>query len=420
MIQKKNKALLITIGDELLIGQTIDTNSAWIAQQLNKLGIDIIKRIAVADEVNPIKTALDEAIENAQFVIITGGLGPTADDITKPLLCDYFQSTLIRNKEVEEHVKSIFTKRNRPILERNLKQADVPNNCKVLFNQLGTAPGMWFEKDKSIIIALPGVPFEMKGIILNEVIPLLAQITNDHFIIHETVITAGQGESFLAEKLSSFEETLPQDIKLAYLPSPGIVKLRLTGKSNNQIELRNNINNLKQSLIDILKDYIVASEDKTLEKIISEVLKERQLTIGLAESCTGGYIAHLLTQHEGASQLLKGSLVCYQNEIKERLLGINQQEIEEYGVYSETIATKMAYAAKQIMGSSIGVGISGKLSEDPIQPEIATGTLFISVVSEHNQIHQKLLSLYDRERNKEVAAQAALLLIWKLIQKDQA
>jgi len=185
MIQKKNKALLITIGDELLIGQTIDTNSAWIAQQLNKLGIEIIKRIAVADEINAIKKALDEAIENAQFVFITGGLGPTADDITKPLLCDYFQSTLIRNKEVEEHVKSIFTKRNRPILERNLKQADVPDNCKVLFNQLGTAPGMWFEKDKSIIIALPGVPFEMKGIILNEVIPLLAQITNDHFIIHE-------------------------------------------------------------------------------------------------------------------------------------------------------------------------------------------------------------------------------------------
>ena len=420
MINKNNKAVLITIGDELLIGQTIDTNSAWIAQALNKIGIAVLQRIAVGDESQAIQEALDAAIAKAQFVFITGGLGPTADDITKPLLCNYFKGSLIRNKEVEEHVTAIFTKRNRPILERNLKQADVPDNCKVLFNQLGTAPGMWFEKDHSIIIALPGVPFEMMGIVTNEVLPKLKKLVTDHFIIHETVITAGQGESFLAEKLIAFENKIPNDIKLAYLPSPGIVKLRLTGQSTNQAALQQKILALKEELIYLLKDSIVALEDKSLDKIVSESLSNNHLTIGLAESCTGGYIAHLLTQHVGASQLLKGSLVCYQNEIKQRILGISAEDINTYGVYSETIATKMAYAAKELLGASIGIGISGKLSEDPIQSEIATGTIFISVVTNKHQIHQKILSLYDRERNKEVAAQAALLLIWKIIQKELA
>jgi nicotinamide-nucleotide amidase len=420
MINKKNKAVLITIGDELLIGQTIDTNSAWIAQALNKIGIAVIQRIAVGDESQAIQEALDAAIAKAQFVFITGGLGPTADDITKPLLCNYFQGSLIRNTAVEEHVTAIFTKRNRPILERNLKQADVPDNCNVLFNQLGTAPGMWFEKDHSIIIALPGVPFEMMGIVTNEVIPKLTKLVTDNFIIHETLITAGHGESFLAEKLIAFEENLPNDIKLAYLPSPGIVKLRLTGQSTNQAALQQKILALKETLMALLKDSIVATEDVSLDKIVSTSLKTNKLTIGLAESCTGGYIAHLLTQHVGASQLLKGSLVCYQNEIKERILEISADDINTYGVYSETIATKMAYAAKELLGASIGIGISGKLSEDPIQADVPTGTIFISVVTNQHQMHQKLLSLYDRERNKEVAAQAALLLVWKLIQKELA
>ncbi|HET9744764.1 MAG TPA: molybdopterin-binding protein, partial [Chitinophagaceae bacterium] len=315
---KTINASIITIGDELLIGQTIDTNSAWIAQELNKIGVWVRRRVAVGDVWNDIWNTLDEESRDSDIILITGGLGPTADDITKPLLCKYFGGKLIVNEEVLKHVKYLFEKvyrRPGPMLQTNLKQAEVPDVCTVLHNARGTAPGMWFAPQppkggaRKVFVSMPGVPHEMKGLMINEVLPRLKEAFDFPVILHRTAFTMGTGESMIAEKIKDFENSLPPHIRLAYLPGYGMVKLRLTAKGDDQETLEKELNEKFSALKERVSEWLVSDEDENLAMAVQKILKEKNKTIGTAESCTGGYIAHLITSNPGSSVGYKGSIV---------------------------------------------------------------------------------------------------------------
>lgn len=409
-------ATIITIGDELLIGQTIDTNSAWIAKQLNLQGIDVQKRIAVGDTTEAITNALNEEIPKADIVLLTGGLGPTADDITKPLLCKYFNGKMVVNEEVLKHVKEIFTKRNRPFLERNMKQAEVPDVCKVLFNPMGTAPGMLFEKDGKIIIAMPGVPFEMIAIMETAVLPLFKQRYKSDAIVHRTTMTIGEGESFIAERIVDIEEQLPKYIKLAYLPSLSGVKLRLTGKGNNEQKLITEVETWQHKINERLQHIIIATEDISLEQVLGNELRQKGQTISLAESCTGGYISHLITLIKGSSDYFKGSIVSYLVEVKENLLGVSANDIAKDGAVSEAVALQMAAGVRKQLKSDYSLSITGILDKQNVDGETATpGTIWVAVCGEGFLKAKQFKVHHDRERNKESAATLSMLLLLKAI-----
>jgi nicotinamide-nucleotide amidase len=412
------QSIIITIGDELLIGQTIDTNSAWIAQQLNQIGINVKRRIAVGDERTAIGEALDEAIPKADIIFLTGGLGPTADDITKPLLSEYFGGKLTINETVLQHVKQLFSKRNRPFLERNMAQAEVPENCQVLFNRMGTAPGMWFEKDNCIIISLPGVPFEMQTIVSEEVMPRLREKFKGQHIIHKTLITVGVGESFIADKIEDIETALPPHIHLAYLPTPGFVKLRLTTEGENKEALQAEIDTRAELIRQRLGNIIAATEDIPLEEIVARMMIEGRLTLGLAESCTGGYLANRLTNIPGSSAFFKGSVVTYANEIKERVLDVPSRILQTEGAVSEATVRQMATAALELMQSDIALSISGILGPGGATPDKPVGLVWMAIANKDRVITKKFQFFYDRPRNKEMAANAALDMIRLFIQEQ--
>lgn len=408
------RAILITIGDELLIGQTIDTNSAWMAQQLNAIGIEVVRRVAVADQKEAIVDALDEASLNASIILITGGLGPTSDDITKPVLCDYFGGKMIVDDRVLEHVKAIFSRRNRPFLESNLKQAEVPDVCQVMFNSMGTAPGMWFEKEGKVYVSMPGVPFEMERIMAEEVLPRLAQRFVSDAIVHRTLITAGEGESFIAEKIKDIEAALPAHIRLAYLPSPGSVKLRLTGRDSDLQQLTEEVETWHRKLAERLDDITVATGDLPMEAIVGRLFAEKGKTVGLAESCTGGYIAHKFTQVPGSSNYFMGSVVCYSVDVKVSLLGIARELINDAGVVSEPVAEEMAKRARNVLNADYGLGVTGLLSPDDSYT-VSPGTVCIAVANQDRVVSRTFHFYYDRIRNKELAVQYGFLLLWKLL-----
>ncbi len=407
---------IITIGDELLIGQTIDTNSAWIAQKLNALGIEIQRRVAVGDSAAAINAALDEELLRNQLLILTGGLGPTADDITKPLLAAYFGGKIVINEEILAHVTAIFSRRNRPMLQRNIDQAGVPDCCEILFNNLGTAPGMWFEKDGCIVISLPGVPFEMIGIMENVALPKIAARLQSTPIIHRNIMTAGEGESFVAERISDLEAALPPHISLAYLPSAGILKLRLTARGSDLQKLIAETEQHRQAIAGRLQNIVVALDDLPLAEILGRSMMAKGLTLGLAESCTGGNIAHQITQISGASQYLQGSIVSYQNPIKVSLLGVEQASIDAEDVVSETVALEMAAGARRELRSDIGFGITGMLS--PAEGmTVPSGTICMAVSSAGRQLSKTVWFHLDRIRNKELATNAALILLWQFVEE---
>ncbi len=408
------KASIITIGDELLIGQTIDTNSAWIAQHLNEVGIDVLRRVAVGDDADAIRKALDDELSVAELVLVTGGLGPTADDITKPLLCEYFGGKLVVDEKVLAHVKELLTKRKRLFLERNLKQAEVPDNCIALHNTIGSAPGMWFEKEGKIVVAMPGVPFEMTDIMEHEVLPRLQQHFVSDAIVHVSIITAGEAESVIAENIQDLESTLPTHIKLAYLPSPGIVKLRLTGKGMAKELLMKELLMRQGEIADRLGNIVVALEDMPLEYLVGKSLIQRGMKLGLAESCTGGYIAHLITQVQGASAYFMGGIVCYQNEIKERILGVAGETIEQFGVVSEETAIEMAKNALNVLNCDISLSVTGILSPG-VNDNIPVGTVWMAIAGSERLMTKRFHFHYDRLRNKEMTAQMGLLMVWKFL-----
>lgn len=410
------RATIITIGDELLIGQVIDTNSAWMAQRLNELGIDVQRRVAVADDGAAISKALDEEIPRADIILMTGGLGPTADDITKPLLCEYFGGKMVVNEKVLEHVKDIFSRRNRPFLERNLKQAEVPDTCKVLFNKKGTAPGMLFEKDNTIIISMPGVPFEMMSVMEDEVLPLVQKRFAGDAILHGSIITAGEGESFIAERITDLENALPPHIKLAYLPVPGMVRLRLTGKGADKQQLFNELQLRQEEIANRIEDIVISLEDLPLEVILGKLLTEKNATLGLAESCTGGYIAHHMTQVMGSAGYFAGSIVCYQDYVKEEVLGVKKKTIEEHGAVSEETAIEMVEGARKKLKADYTLAITGVISPGGESDKVPVGTVWIAVADKENIKTKKFRFHYDRIQNKEIAVRSSMLMLWKLIQ----
>jgi nicotinamide-nucleotide amidase len=412
---KNINASIITIGDELLIGQTIDTNSAWIGQELNRIGVWVHRRLAVGDVWNDIWNALDAESKESDLVLITGGLGPTADDITKPLLCKYFGGSMVVNEKVLQHVKDIFTRLNRPMLERNLKQAEVPDVCTVLFNARGTAPGMLFKKEGKLFVSLPGVPHEMKGLMKNEVLPLLQKEFTLPAILHKTIFTAGMGESFIAERIKEVEEILPAHIKLAYLPAYGMVRLRLTARGNNKLQLEQDLLPYFNQLKELVKDVLVAEEDEGLEITLGKILKARNKTMATAESCTGGYIAHLITSVAGSSAYFKGSVVSYANDVKENILNVSADTLKTTGAVSEETVKQMVKGAIENLQADFALATSGIMGPKGGTPEKPVGTVWMAVGNKEKTEAQKLFFRFDRERNIEMTAQAALNLLRKFI-----
>jgi nicotinamide-nucleotide amidase len=336
------QATIITIGDELLIGQVIDTNSAFIAQSLSKIGIPVTSRIAVGDNKADIINALDTASQKSKIIILTGGLGPTADDITKPLLNEYFGGKMIIHQPSLDHITHIFeTIHKRPMIDRNRKQAEVPDVCEVLFNEKGTAPGMLFKKEGVYYFSLPGVPHEMRWLTENQVIPVIQKAFSSHFIAHRTLLTAGIGESFLAEHIAHFENALPASIKLAYLPNIGMVRLRLTGSGQDEKALDKELNTQFEALKKAVNEYLVTDADETMEMVVGNLLKQKKQTVSTAESCTGGLIASKITEISGSSDIFKGSIVTYSNNIKEQELGVNKQTMIDNGVVSIEVVNEM-------------------------------------------------------------------------------
>ena len=415
-IPKMIKSTIITIGDELLIGQVIDTNSAWMAQELNKIGLPVLRRVAVGDNWDDIWKALDEESKNTSIVFITGGLGPTADDITKPLLCKYFNGKMTVNQEALDNVIQLFEKVfKRPITDRNLKQAEVPDTCKVIINKRGTAPCMWFEKDKTIFVSLPGVPHEMKGLMEDEIIPALTKRFQLPHIAHRTLVTFGIGESMLADLIQTFEENLPVHIKLAYLPNYGIVRLRLSSTVVEKEIIENEINNLFTQLQKLVKDYLVTNEDEPMEKVLAKLLSSRNETIATAESCTGGYIAHLLTSIPGSSAYYEGSIISYSNQVKENLLQVKNETLQKHGAVSEAVVIEMANGLLQHLKTNYAIAVSGIMGPGGEMPDKPTGTVWVAVGS-HSKIEtQQFHFRFDRQKNIQLTAMNALNLMRKFI-----
>ena len=411
---------IITIGDELLIGQVIDTNSAWMAQQLNKSGIRINRRVAVGDVAGEIWNALDEEMLHADIILITGGLGPTADDITKPLLCEYFGGKLIVDEAALENVKYLFEKIfKRAITERNLKQAEVPDVCTVIQNKRGSAPGMWFEKDGKIFVSMPGVPHEMKGMMETDVIPALTKRFQLPHIAHRTLMTFGIGESMIADMIKDFEEALPGNIKLAYLPNYGMVRLRLTSGGENKMEIEKEVDEKFIQLQKLVAAYIVTNEDEKMEAVLGKLLSQKKKTMCTAESCTGGFIAHLITSIPGSSAFYDGSIVSYSYKAKEDLLQVNEKTLLEKGAVSEDVVIEMAKGALQNIGSDYAIAVSGIMGPDGGMPDKPVGTVWMATGNRDKIITQKLHFRFERQLNIQLTAVNALNLLRRFILENE-
>lgn len=410
------QASLITIGDELMIGQVIDTNSAWIAQELNKEGIWVRKRVAVGDNYEEMQRAFEQESAHSKIILITGGLGPTADDITKPFLCDYFKTSLVIDEGVLEHVTNLFERvLKRPMIERNRKQAEVPAGCTVIHNARGTAPGMMFEKDGVVYISMPGVPHEMKGMMKDSVIDILKKKFNTGFILHSTLLTSGIGESFLAEHIQQWEEQLPSYFKLAYLPNFGMVRLRITGTGSDKIALEKELDEQFLLLKEKVKEWLVTDEDMTMPEVIRKLLIEKNKTVGTAESCTGGYIAHLLTRDPGASLVYNGSIVSYSNQVKHDVLKVDTKVLDTLGAVSEETVTAMVRGTLELLKTDYVIAVSGIMGPDGGSDTKPVGTVWIAVGDKNRTVTQLFNLRYDRTRNIEMTANNALNLLRKFI-----
>jgi nicotinamide-nucleotide amidase len=405
------KAEIITIGDELLIGQTIDTNSAWIGAELSKLGFDVCRSISIHDLRYDILDTLNEVSGRSDVVLITGGLGPTSDDITKQTLCEFFESHLVLNSEVLARVDDMMKKRGFQINENNRRQAEVPESCRVLYNEAGTAPGMWFEKNKTIFVSMPGVPHEMKYIMLEHVLPELKKRFSSQTIIHRNIMTYGKPEAHLAEILADFEASLPLEIRLAYLPAAGIIKLRLTATGPDINLLSRLINGQVDKLYKVIPDLIYADNEETMESVIGKLLKDKRLTVSTAESCTGGRIANMITSIQGSSVYFKGSVIAYDNEVKKNLLGVPSDIIEKNGAVSRQVVENMAEGARKLLKTDYAIATSGIAGPDGGTVTKPVGTLWIAVTSEQGIISENHVFGSDRINNINRFSIAALNLL---------
>jgi nicotinamide-nucleotide amidase len=414
------KAAIVTIGDEILIGQIVDTNSGFIAKSLDKIGIETYEMLSISDNKQHILDTFSLLQNKVEVVIITGGLGPTKDDITKHTLCEYFEDTLVRNTDVENHVIELIERAlGREASQINKDQALVPSQSTVLHNQVGTAPGMWIKKENTVFISLPGVPYEMKYLIENQVIPKLVQEYQRPYIIHKTILTYGQGESHVAERIEDWENQLPECIKLAYLPSPGRVRLRLTARGTNKQQLEDTIAENVKSLDAIIHDIIVGFEEEdTIEVVLGRILKEKQLTVATAESCTGGKIAQLFASVPGASTYFKGSVVCYATEVKMNVLGISMDLIAQHSVVSKEVASAMALSVQKIMQTDYAIATTGNAGPTKGDADAELGTVCIALATPNGVIVEEFNFGQPREKVIDRAVIKSLELLQKEILKN--
>ena len=394
------KAAIITIGDEILIGQIVDTNSAFIAKSLDRIGVEIYEMISISDSKQHILETFEKFQNKVDLVLITGGLGPTKDDVTKKTFCDYFGDELIVNKEVEEHVIELIERvMNRKASQINKDQALVPSKCTVLHNKVGTAPGMWMKKENTVFISLPGVPYEMKYLVENEIIPKVVREYKRPYILHKTILTYGQGESLVAERIENWENNLPDFIKLAYLPSPGRVRLRLSAKGIDKEFLETSIAENVISLSKIIGDIIVGyDDDETIETIVGHLLKQQNKTISTAESCTGGKIAQILTSVSGASNYFKGSVVSYATETKISVLGLSEELIKEHSVVSAAVVKQMAINVKRMMKTDYAIATTGNAGPTKGDSNAEVGTVFIALATPNEVIVEEFNFGQPREK----------------------
>ena len=408
-------ATIINIGDELLIGQVINTNAAWIGEQLNLIGISIKQVFVIPDQESDILNALENAENSSEVIIITGGLGPTKDDITKETLCKFFNSELVFHQESYDNIIRLFEKRFRVIQDVNKRQADIPAACTPIHNANGTAPGMWFEKNENIFISMPGVPFELKSMMEDYILPKLQEKYSDQVIIHKTILTQGIGESALAEIISEWEDNLPENIKLAYLPQPGIVRLRLSCIGQERVKLQEQLDKEVDTLKQLIPDLIYGFDTDKLEEIVGKLLLKNKSTLATAESCTGGNIAHLITSIAGSSNYFIGSVVAYSNEVKTQKLGVKENTLIDYGAVSEQCVIEMAEGIKSSLNTDYSIAVSGIAGPDGGTETKPVGTIWIAVSGPTKTIAKKYTFGTNRERNIRMASVAALNLLRKLL-----
>lgn len=408
------QSVIITIGDEILLGQILDTNSRYMADSLANIGVEVIEMLTVADRPDEIEQAVDQAIKKAGIVLVTGGLGPTKDDVTKKVLAAYFGGHLTYNEEVMGWLREMLTARGIAMNENNRGQALLPDNCRILRNFKGTASGMWFEREGKILISMPGVPFEMEHLMDTYVIPDLQKRYPNLQLAYRMLKVYDIPESELAERLSAWEEHLPQGIGLAYLPSPGLIKLRITAKGEGLPKLNACYATLKEALKGLR--YIEGGED-AVEKQFGNVMKARKMTVATAESCTGGYIAHLITSVAGSSAYFKGSVVAYANEVKVNVLGVNPEDIAESGAVSEPVVRQMAEGVRRALGTDYAVSTSGIAGPEGGSPEKPVGTVWIGVATPQQTIARKFVFSFTRERNIAKATVKALEMLMEEVAK---
>ena len=409
------KCTILSIGDELLIGQTLNTNAYWMSQKMNEIGIDVIHHVSLSDEKSDIINCLNDALAASQVILITGGLGPTSDDITKEVLCEYFGGKLVFNEEAFRNIERIFASRKRLINEASRRVAYLPDVCKVIPNSNGTAAGMIFTKDGKTVVSMPGVPYEMKGMICEGVVPYLKEQYQLPFILHSNILTAGVGETQLADSLVDFEQHKDPRIKLAYLPNVGKVRLRLTIKGDDKDELQAILDEARREVVANIGEHIYGYEEELLEQTVGNMLLEQNLSIGTAESCTGGYLAHLITSVAGSSAYFKGSIISYANEVKQELLGVKPETLQQFGAVSEQTVSEMLDGALTQLRTDIAIAISGVAGPAGATPEKPVGTVFIGIGTKDKKVIKMMSFTVHRDRNIQLSAVLALVMLRKFL-----
>ncbi len=405
-------AYLINIGDELLIGQVVNTNASWMASELEKNNIHVARIVTIADDFNDITKTLSDALAHVEVVIMTGGLGPTKDDITKTALCDYFDMQLVMHEPSLANVTDFFTKRGLQISAINQMQGLVPDGCEPLLNKVGTAPGMWFERDGKIVVSLPGVPFEMQWLMSEYVLPKLQQRLGTEAILHKTVLTCGIGESFLADTIESWELALPTNFRLAYLPEAGKVRLRLSAHGDDKLLLQQQMDEQLAKLIPLIDTYIYGYDDETFASVIGKLLIERGATLATAESCTGGQLGHRITEVAGASAYYLGGVVAYSNDIKEQLLGVHTDTLTQYGAVSAQTAEAMAIGCRRLFQTDYAIATTGISGPTGGTEEKPLGTVWIAIASEKGVVSKKYVFRTTRVQHQERTVNQALFDFW--------
>ncbi|RKQ51703.1 nicotinamide-nucleotide amidase [Roseivirga pacifica] len=410
---KQINAEILTIGDEILYGQITDTNSQWMSAELDQLGIKVVRKTTVGDTEEAILTAFEEAESRADIILITGGLGPTNDDLTMPMLARYFDSEIIMNEAVLNHVKDFFERRGRVFTELNKRQALVPKIAQVLHNELGTAPGTWYERNGKVFVSMPGVPHEMKNLMKTHVLPKLQQVFQTPVIYHKLIKTVGIGESFLADKIKVWEDNLPEHVSLAYLPSVGHVKLRLTAVGEDREQLEKDVDLLIKSFLPLGGDYVYGYDNTTLEEAVGDILKKTGKTIAFAESCSGGYVQHKITTIAGSSSYFQGGVVPYHNDHKINLLGVRPETLEEHGAVSGACVKEMAEGVRKLFKADIGASSSGIAGPGGGTSDKPVGTVWIAYADGEKTITKKLQLTQNRELNIKLTEIAVLNLVRK-------